>query len=394
MLLRRLTTALMALTGAALTFAVDASAIELSDQCPAGFALEQGVCRLSSRYDVFPSVQAAGLGGTKTALPARRDGFTPQQVDLGRYLFFDPILSPDNALACASCHLPERGFSDGQPRSIGNKGAALNRAAPTLWNVAFLDRLFWDGRARSLEEQMLGPLFADDEMANTEAGLLERINANSEYRRLFSQVYDPADAISLEQLIGALVAFESSLISLNSRYDQYALGYSDALDDTETKGLNVFRSFVARCAECHTPPLFTNREIAVIGAPEPTGVGFDEGAGASYNDSRLRGGFRVPSLRNIALTEPYMHSGRFTSLAEVVSFYNAGRGNAVPDDQRLYLHWHITSPELGDDEELALLAFLDTLTDESFLPALPSALPSGLDPASYRKHVSHHTGVQ
>lgn len=364
-----------------------AAEIVLSDQCPPGFALEQGACRLYTRYDGFASVQQVGVGGTRTGLPPRRDGFSAQQIDLGRYLFFDPLLSEDGSLACASCHLPERGFADGLALARGADGQALQRAAPTLWNVAFMDRLFWDGRARSLEDQLDGPLFAANEMGNTPESLMARVNADSTYLSLFRQAFPGrAGPIELAQLKHALAAFEASLVSLNSRYDRYALGHAQALSEQELKGLNVFRSFVARCAECHTPPLFSSREIAVIGAPEADGVPFDAGAGAVLQQPRLRGGFRVPTLRNIDLTAPYMHSGRFASLAEVADFYNGGRGHAAPESERLYLHWHIVSPELRDDELTALVAFLSALQDESFMPAVPQALPSGLDPLTYRRH--------
>jgi cytochrome c peroxidase len=174
-----------------------------------------------------------------------------------------------------------------------------------------------------------------------------------------------------------IAAFESSLISLNSRYDHYAHGQHEALNQREIDGLNVFRSFVARCSECHTPPLFTNQQIAVLGTSEPDGLPLDVGAQSTFNDSTLRAGFKVPSLRNVALTAPYMHSGRFSSLRETVEFYNKGRGHAVPKDQNLILHWHIWEPELTTNQLDLLVAFLQTLTDESFKPTTPDRLPSG-----------------
>jgi cytochrome c peroxidase len=124
------------------------------------------------------------------------------------------------------------------------------------------------------------------------------------------------DPILLDEIFLAITAFQSSLISLNSRYDQYAHGHHQALNKNEIEGLNVFRSFVARCAECHTPPLFTNQQIAVIGAPEPVGKPFDPGAEIPFKEKSLRGGFKVPSLRNITQTAPYSHSGGFKNLKE------------------------------------------------------------------------------
>jgi len=159
---------------------------------------------------------------------------------------------------------------------------------------------------------------------------------------------------------------------------KYAHGYAKALDENEIEGLNIFRSFVARCAECHTPPLFTNQQIAVIGTPELEGLPFDAGAEITFNDKTRRGGFKVPSLRNIEKTAPYMHSGRFKTLRETVEFYTKGRGHAVPKGENLYLHWHIWEPDLTDKELDRLVDFLKTLTDESFKPKVPEKLPSGL----------------
>ncbi len=355
----------------------------LRDTCPPSFEkTEAGTCVLRTQYDNYDSVQGAGLGGTQTSLPQHRDGFTPQQIDLGRYLFFDPVLSRDGSIACASCHNPQRSFSDSLPRSIGMSGQEVARAAPTLWNVAFLNKFFWDARASTLEQQMQGPLFAVNEMGNTPAGLLATLNGIPAYQSLFQQAYPQRQGgqILLDEVYQSLAAFQASLISLNSRYDRYAHGYHAALSAHEIEGLNVFRSFVARCAECHTPPLFTNQQVAVIGAPEPEGRSIDIGAEQTFNAPKLKAGFKVPTLRNIDRTAPYMHSGKFDNLHAVAEFYNGGRGHAVPEGVDLQLHWHISSPNLSDNELNLLVDFLGTLTDESLTPQIPQQLPSGLTP--------------
>ncbi len=363
----------------------------LSELCPPSFErLDGHVCRLVTLYDQYDSLQGHGVGGTQTELPPRRDGFTAQQIDLGRYLFFDPLLSGDGSLSCASCHDPEKGFGDGLGRSVGIAGTETRRGAPTLWNSAFLKRLFWDGRSSSLEDQAMGPLYAADEMGNTPQGLLRSLQRNEIYPRLFAEAFPGSEQIELAQVYTALAAFEASLISLNSRYDRYAHGYHQALNDEEIAGLNVFRSFVARCAECHTPPLFTNQQIAVIGSPEPEGVPLDVGAEETFDAPKLKGGFKVPTLRNIATTAPYMHSGRFETLREAVEFYNGGRGHAVPEGVEMNLHWHIWDPNLEEHELDLIVAFLKTLTDESFVPAIPEAVPSGLTPINH----SHKTRDQ
>jgi cytochrome c peroxidase len=363
----------------------------LSEECPPGFEQVAGRCELRSLYQMYPSLGGFGVGGLKTGLPAWRDGFTPQQTDLGRYLFFDPVLSGGGDLSCASCHDPDRGFSDGRGRSIGAGGEPVARSAPSLWNVAFLQSFFWDGRASTLEEQMQGPLYDPHEMANTPEQLVRTLNDIPAYRALFAQAWPqafqaPDDRIRLDQVYTAITAFQVSLISLNSRYDQYAHGYADALSAAEKEGLNIFRSFVARCAECHTPPLFTNQQIAVIGTPEPEGLPFDSGAQKIRSDPSVRGGFKVPSLRNIELTAPYMHSGRFATLREAAAFYTGGRGHAVPEGEDLKIHWHIWEPKLSDTELDRLAEFLKTLTDERFKPREPDRLPSGMRPVH---NVSH-----
>lgn len=373
------------LVATASTGATNTAEITLSDDCPPGFELTGGHCELRSMYQMYSSLENAGVGGLKTGLPAWRDGFSPRQIDLGRYLFFDPALSGDGSVSCATCHDPDQGFSDGRGRSVGASGEPLRRSAPSLWNVAFQKRMLWDARAGSLEEQMQGPLYDEQEMAGSPDQLLHTLNGIPQYRVLFSQAF-PEDfrtgeaQIRLDHIYAAIAAFQTSLISLNSRYDQYAHGYADALTPPEKEGLNVFRSFVARCAECHTPPLFTNQQIAVIGTPDPAGMPFDPGAQVPLDEPSLRGGFKVPSLRNIALTAPYMHSGRFASMRDAVAFYTGGRGHAVPEGENLKIHWHIWEPQLTDAELDRLVDFLNTLTDESFKPRVPDELPSGLQP--------------
>jgi cytochrome c peroxidase len=361
-----------------------AETIELNAHCPPGFErMADNTCRLRTLYDGYPSLHDAGVGGLKTALPAARDGFSPQQIDLGRYLFFDPVLSGDGTLSCASCHHPELGFADGRRRSSGAGGTDLGRAAPSLWNVAFLQRFFWDARAHSLEEQMQGPLYSPGEMGSDPARLLRVITENASYKQLFRAAFPDSEAApTLQQVYTAIAAFQASLISLNSRYDRYAHGYHEALTADEIEGLNVFRSFVARCAECHTPPLFTNQQIAVIGVPEPDNRPFDGGAADVHDNPTWRGGFKVPSLRNVEVTAPYMHSGAFETLFDAAEFYTLGRAHAVPEAEkaRTILHWHIWEPQLTDTEIQRLVDFLGTLTDERFKPEIPDRVPSGLTP--------------
>ncbi len=361
----------------------------LRSECPASFErTSDNKCQLRTLYQQYTAVE--GFGGLRAPLPTPRDGFSPQEIDLGRYLFFDPALSGDRTISCAHCHDPNRGFADGLGRSHGaggtgvgaerKGGTILSRGAPSLWNSAFLRSFFWDGHAGSLEEQAEGPLLSPQEMGNSRADLERSINAVPAYRRLFAEAYPStrSGGVRFAQIVHALAAFQSSLISLNSRYDHYAHGDADALNAEEIAGHNVFRSFVTRCSQCHTPPLFTNGQLAVIGSPEPDGVPFDPGAQGNTGTKTLRAAFKIPSLRNIAETAPYMHSGRFRTLEEVVDFYNGGRGHAVPKGENLALHWHLTTFHLSPDEVASLTAFLRSLSDSSMTPDIPATVPSGL----------------
>ena len=355
---------------------------ELNDHCPPNFEkLANGTCELRSLYEFYNS--PTGFGGLKTRLPEHQGGYTPQQIDLGRYLFFDPVLSGDNSQSCASCHQPDKGFSDGLARSIGAKGKQLERSAPSLWNVGFLTSLFWDGREKDLRAQARGPLFNEHEMNNSEAQLEQSLNNMADYRRLFVNAFPGIEKITTNEITLALAAFQSSLVSLNSRYDRYAHGDETALTEEEKTGHTVFRSFVTRCSQCHTPPLFTNQQLAVTAAPEPEGKEFDVGAELILGYAQYRGAFKVPGLRNIDLTAPYMHSGALADLQAVVTFYNDERGHAVTGEE-LQLHWHLVNPDLGEDEEKALIAFLFSLRDETNKPVTPLHVPSGL-PVSFDK---------
>jgi cytochrome c peroxidase len=372
----------------------------LNPECPPSFEkLDDRSCQFRSLYDLYES--APGHGGLRARPPDMRERFTPEQIDLGRYLFFDPVLSQDGSRACANCHQPNHGFSEAQPRSTaiavtGRAAGLLQRNAPSLWNAGFLPRLFWDGRASSLQEQARGPLFAADEMANTPVSVQASLNALPAYRSLFAAAFrrDESQQIQVDEVVQALAAFESSLVSFNSRYDRYAHGDAHALTDLEQEGYSVFRGFVARCSQCHIPPLFTDGELAVVGAPAVASESYDMGAGGLSQDPALAGAFKVPTLRNVARTAPYFNAGQFATLREVVQFYNDKRGHAVPPGIDVQVHWHLamTQPLLSEHDVNAIVAFLQALTDESLLPKVPVAVPSGLPvrapSAAAREHLT------
>jgi cytochrome c peroxidase len=238
--------------------------------------------------------------------------------------------------------------------------------------------LFWDARANKLEEQVLHPLFDPYEMGNTKSLLYARLANSDEYMRLFQLAFPKDERFELEQLYTALAAFQTSLISLDSPYDRYRNGEGQSMNDEQKRGMALFFSNQTRCSECHQPPFFTNHKLAIIGAPDRPGQAFDNGAGDVFNQPKLRGAFRVPSLRNIASTAPYMHSGALSGLQDVLEFYNAGRGSAVPAGVQLNIHWHIWEPNLSQKELKSLASFMEALTDEQSLPEIPKRLPSGM----------------
>ena len=204
------------------------SGLQLNARCPASYELlPNNSCVFRSLYDFYDS--PPGYGGLRAKLPPRRDGFTPQQIDLGRYLFFDPLLSGDHSVSCAHCHHPDHGFADGRARSMGFKGvgtgsgrrggAELPRGAPSLWNVGFLKTLFWDSRSSTLEQQARGPLFTATEMGNTPEQLERDLNACAQWRSLFGDAFGLAatDRLTVDHAARALAAFESTLIPPNAR---------------------------------------------------------------------------------------------------------------------------------------------------------------------------------
>jgi len=316
----------------------------------------------------------------------RENPTTPERVELGRLLYFDPIVSGDNQQSCATCHHPDLGFSDGRGTSMGFGGQGIGpqrvgghdlpRGSPTIWNAAYNGSQFWDGRATDLEDQAQNPIAADAEMGQDRDELVEELRAVPEYVERFAGAFDGdgAAAITFENVTFAIAAFERTIVTHDSRYDKYAAGDKGALTESERRGLNLFRSLKTRCFECHNLPTFANPDFKIIGVPELDGQEFDPGRG-KFDGPDYDGAFKVPTLRNVALTAPYMHNGKLSTLAEVVEFYADGGGlkfgkTGLDDKIRKF---HLKNKERRD-----LVAFLEALTDESALPEVPTAVPSGL----------------
>ncbi|MBV6399972.1 MAG: hypothetical protein CNIPEHKO_00253 [Anaerolineales bacterium] len=332
-------------------------------------------------FDELPPEEKWGAGassvlpaysGLQREFPALNGDTSPEKTKLGRLLFFDPILSKNQDMSCATCHNPSLGFSDGLQTAKGSDGSSLPRNTPTLWNAGYSTKLFWDGRADSLEAQMSVPLHAENEMAGSDAETVARLMKIPEYVELFNKAFGN-NAITVENAQTAIASFERTLVSNNSPFDKYAAGQFDALTSQQRRGLNLFRSAATRCFECHAAPTFGSDDFFVTGSPDLEGFPHDEGRAAIASDGQ-DGAFKAPTLRNVALTGPYMHNGAFATLDDVLWFYEKGGGSQYG----LEVDRHILPIELSAQEHEDLVAFLYALTDESAMPEVPTSVPSGL----------------
>jgi len=282
---------------------------------------------------------------------------TPERIALGRRLFYDPLLSADSSVSCASCHLPELSFSDGRAVSVGVYGRTGFRNAPSLANIAYVPDLFMDGGVATLELQAQAPIFEHTEMGFTIAGFLVRIADDASYSTLFRQAYGrEPDAFGISR---GLAAFQRTFISGGSRFDQYEYkGVTNALSEAELRGRVLFMSSETQCSTCHTPPLFTTFDYANIGLYATYA---DSGRARISNMPMDNGKFRIPSLRNVALTAPYMHNGSMATLHQVVEHFNNG-GIAHPNKDARITPLHLSTQQQND-----LVSFLHALTDDAFV---------------------------
>lgn len=276
----------------------------------------------------------------------------PAVLALGRRLFFDPILSSDRSVSCASCHDPAHGFADDRPLSPGVNGAVTVRNTPSLLNRGFGRRFSWLGQVETLEAQVLSPIANEREMGLSLLDAVDRLRADAEYERLFRATFDaPPD---LEKLTTALSTFVARVTSPESAVDRFQAGDFTALDDLERAGLWLYES-KARCWRCHTGPNYTDEDF------HATGIGAADGRLAAgrfghTEDERDTGRFKTPTLRGLAFTAPYMHDGSLATLEEVVAHYDRGAAGVPGLDER------IEPLALSAEERTALLAFLRALS--------------------------------
>jgi cytochrome c peroxidase len=285
---------------------------------------------------------------------------TAEGFQLGRHLFYDPLLSRDTTISCASCHLQATGFTHVDHQlSHGIGGRIGTRNSPALMNLAWSRTFMWDGGVNHLDMQPLSPITSPAEMDETMEHVVRKLNNSLQYRRLFAAAFQGDSVATGQRTLLALSQFVLLLHSSNSKYDKFIRQEPGGdFSAQERNGLTIFRQ---NCASCHTEPLFTNGGFANNGLPVDTGL-LDMGRlriTRNPGDSLL---FKVPTLRNIQFTFPYMHDGRFKKLLEVVNHYTGGiqSSNTLDDQLR-------TPIVLSHTEKIDLVAFLLTLTDKEFL---------------------------
>jgi len=294
---------------------------------------------------------------------------TEEGISLGRHLFYDPILSADSTMSCASCHLPEFAFTDARAVSTGIDGVAGKRSSMSLINIGFANRgLFWDGRIQTLEEQALLPIEDPIELHNTWPELVYKLKAHPKYPRMFREAFgiSTSNQITKELASKAIAQFERTIISKDSKFDRIMEG-KEIYSDLELIGYGLYFDDDpdlpdTECGHCHNIPLGTSDDYFNNGITESATLdGFPDAGRGKFTGSRADNGkFRAPTLRNIAHSAPYMHDGRFATLDEVIQHYKSG-GQSSPNKDPL-LH----PLQLNSFHIKALKAFIATLEDTAF----------------------------
>lgn len=317
------------------------------------------------------------------------DFYREERAELGRLLFFDPVLSKDLRRSCASCHRTDLAFTDGRRTSLDLSGeSSLSRNAPTLINAVFQSKFFWDGRTEHLEHQIEDVLLNHSEMRGTFEEIIDKLRRSPEYRRMFVAAYEGTSDTLVTKfgIVKGLASYLRTLVALDSPFDRYMRGETGAIEPEVRRGFNLFMG-KAKCGTCHfapvfngtIPPDFLETETEVLGVPATPDtlhpvLDFDAGRYGRFFDEIYRRSFKTPTVRNAALTAPYMHNGVYGTLEEVIDFYDRGGGIGlgldVPNQTLPPDRLNLTGQEKAD-----LIAFMRSLTDTAGTTTRPDRLP-------------------
>ena len=305
------------------------------------------------------------LGLKPVPVPADNP-MTPEKVELGKQLYFDPRLSCDDTVSCASCHDPKKGWSNGNPFATGVRSQVGGRSAPTIINSAYSELQFWDGRAHLLEGQALGPIQNPIEMDHKLEDCVAKLNKIPGYKQQFQKVF--GSDVTSENIAKAIASFERTVLSGNAPYDKFKAGNKDALSAAAQRGMKVFFD-KGHCSACHSGPNFSDDSFHNIGvgmkAAKP-----DLGRYEVTKVTGDKGAFKTPTLREVARHAPYMHDGSFKTLEDVVDHYDKG---GIPNPQ---LDEEIFPLKLTSDEKADLLTFLkEGLSSSEYPDITPPKLP-------------------
>jgi cytochrome c peroxidase len=301
------------------------------------------------------------LGLKPVPVPADNP-MTPEKIELGKQLYFDGRLSSDNMVSCASCHNPAKGWSNGEQFATGVEGKQGGRNSPTVLNSGYYTFQFWDGRAKTLEDQALGPIQNPIEMNMTLDAVTAKLNAIPGYKDQFQKVF--GTDVTPDGIAKAIAAFERTVVSGDAPYDRFKAGDQAALSEPAQRGMKLFFG-KANCSACHSGPVFSDSAFHNIGVDSP-----DEGRAVISKLKGDTGAMKTPQLRDVAKSAPYMHNGALQTLLEVVQYYNKG-GNGNPyQDEEIY-PLNLTDAEMAD-----LVKFMEEgLTSSSYPDIQPPKLP-------------------
>ncbi len=314
------------------------------------------ICLAFSNQFTTPLYLEVPKGWPQPKYDFKKNPLTEEGFQLGRHLFYDPIISRDSTISCASCHLQQTGFTHiDHQLSHGIDGKIGTRNSLALINLAWNKDFMWDGGVNSIEVQAINPITNPDEMDETLAHVIVKLQSSEKYRRLFTKAFGD-DKVTSQRLLKALAQFTVMLKSSNSKYDK-VMRKEEQYNEREQRGYDLFKS---NCASCHKEPLFRDDKFENNGLAIDTTLN-DVGRIKITHKKEDYLRFKIPTLRNIQFTFPYMHDGRFKTLTEVVKHYNSlGHDKNLPKE--------LAKPmNLTDNERVDLVLFLTTLTDTAFL---------------------------